>query len=705
MGDGKKKVKSTEKKQLFKKVSIKTKILGIVVPVVTLSLISMMMISLNVSRMYLGAQVDETVDKALDASISNIDGELKVVRNSAKNIAGFVAGTYKMADMDSLKNSITELITENDMVSGAGLWFEPNVFDKNEKYMGPYWYKDGSKIAETYDYSNAEYDYFSQEYYLNAKAMTDIEAVITDPYYDPTSKTIMATCSAPIKDFETGEFIGCVTVDIGLSNISTAMSEVKVGKTGTAILTTSSGLYIYDIDPTKAENSTLITEDPNESLAEAGSEIVGKAEDGIAKYTENGTKYLLYYDRIPTVDWIMYIRMLESERTDVVTVLSQRMTFVLIAALLICILTIHIIIARIVKSIVKVERFASVVASGDYTGNTLNSKRRDEMGSMAKALDSMFNSNKEIITKIAGSSDEINEASTGLNKVAENLSIEFDHIRGNLTTMNDAVMSMSSATEEVNASVEEINASIQTLAEETQQTNETAAEVSKRAVDVEERSREAYENAFRIAEARGKELETAAAQANVVDKIGNLANTIAEIADQINLLSLNASIEAARAGEHGKGFAVVATEINKLATQTGEAVEEIQNTVSGVQDAFVSLSGSSKELLSFVEDTVSPDYEYFTGVGKQYGEDAAVFGRAASKIDDMVETIRHSINEVSAAIENIAESSSDSAEQSSEVADSITSVSNAVDEVNTMAAAQESIAAEMSDIVNNFKLK
>lgn len=704
MGESNNKSEGKVKANKIRKTSIKTKILGIVIPVVAVSLIAMMLISVNVSRIYLGKEVDEKVSNALDANVNSIDSELKLVRNTALNISKFVSATYKTTDMSEYKAALSKLIEGNEMVRGAGLWFEPNVFDANEKYMGPYWYKDGSTIAETYDYSNAEYDYFSQEYYKNAKAMTSVEAVITDPYYDETSASIMATCSAPIVDLNSGEFIGCVTVDIGLANISQAMSEVKIGKSGIAILTTANGLYMYDSDNTKAENSQNITEDANTSLAEAGKEAINSENNGISSFMENGTKYQFYYERIPYVNWILCIRMLESEKTEVVTVLGKRMLIVLVIALIACLLTIHLIITRIVKSIIKVEKFASVVASGDYTGNTLNSKRSDEMGSMAQALDTMFTSNKEIIGKIAGSSGEINDASSKLNAVAVNLSTEFDGIRGNLTNMNDAIMSMSSATEEVNASVEEINASIQTLAEETQQTSENASNVAKRAVDVEERSREAYDNASRIADERGRELESAAAQVNVVDKIGNLANTIAEVADQINLLSLNASIEAARAGEHGKGFAVVATEINKLATQTGEAVEEIQNTVSGVQDAFLSLSGSSKELLSFVQDTVSNDYEYFMGIGKQYGEDAAAFGRASGKIDTMVENIRHSINEVSSAIENIAESSADSAEQSTEVADSITSVSNAVDEVNTMASAQENIAAEMDSIVHRFKL-
>ena len=135
-------------------------------------------------------------------------------------------------------------------------------------------------------------------------------------------------------------------------------------------------------------------------------------------------------------------------------------------------------------------------------------------------------------------------------------------------------MSSGAATEQVNASVEEVNASVHQLAAETEKTSADAADIKARAKDIEKESQQAHDYAISIAEQREADLEEANEKAKVVDQIGTLADTIAEIADQINLLSLNASIEAARAGDAGKGFAVVASEINKLASSTSEAVEQ-----------------------------------------------------------------------------------------------------------------------------------
>ena len=78
------------------------------------------------------------------------------------------------------------IIEHNELIRGSGIWFEPNVYDAQERYVGPYIYKDGDSIITTYDYSNAEYNYFQYEFYTNA-VESQGEAVLTDPYYGETS--------------------------------------------------------------------------------------------------------------------------------------------------------------------------------------------------------------------------------------------------------------------------------------------------------------------------------------------------------------------------------------------------------------------------------------------------------------------------------------------------------------------------------------
>ena len=689
----------------MKKLSLRAKMLLCILPVMAVAMIVLTYIAATSSRDAIRSATTTEMQQTLQANVNSVDGNLEIIRVTADNIAEMVSTSYRFVQMDNYKETITKIINQNDSILGAGLWFEPNTFDANEKYIGPYWYKEGNSVVETWDYSNAEYDYFNQEYYLNAKGLSQGNAVITDPYYDATSGKIMSSCSAPI--YDNGVFVGCVTVDMELTNIDDMVSSIKVGKTGKAILTSASGVYIYTDDSDKVSSGANILDDTNAGLVNtAKSMLANESGFGMGGYDDDSGKgIVLTYTTIPDVNWKMAISMNEEEMDETVNSLLWTLIIICIVALVIGAIIIWIFVLSISKSINNVKQFASVLASGDFTIDKINNNRGDELGQMSDSLNEMFENNKDVITKISHGSIEVSETSNGLANMASELSNQFTSIQGNISGVNDAMMSSGAATEEVNASVEEVNASVHQLAAETEKTSSEATDIKSRAREIEKESKSAYDYAINIAEQREADLIEANEKAKVVDQIGTLADTIAEIADQINLLSLNASIEAARAGDAGKGFAVVASEINKLASSTSEAVEQIRETIDGVQEAFGTLSSSSGELLSFIKETVTPDYDKFVTVAKQYGDDAGSFGDSSENIAQMVENIRASMEEVSKAIQNIAESTQDTADLSSRVNDSVMVAADVVSNVNDMTSKQEAVAGTLEEIVGRFKLK
>ena len=652
-----------------RKQSIKAMMLLGILPIFAGALIIMMIISAVKSNAIIMEQAEATATQTLQAAVNNMDGELQEVRRTAINISRAVSATYKTSDMEAMKAMLCGIISDNSMVLGSGLWFEPYAYDASEEYIGPYWYKDGSSIVETWDYSNADYDYFVQEYYTNAKAITSMQAVITDPYYDETSGCIMASCSAPIFD-DGGIYIGCVTVDIELSSIEEATAAISMGRTGSAMLTTSSGTYLYAADASKAETGQNITNDPNSSLATLGSQVIN-ASSGESSYKEDSESYKVFFSSVPEVDWRLILQITESELKEDVDSLMRVSILVLVAALILGAVSIFMIINGITKQLSEVTAFSGELANGNFTINNLVVKSNDEVGQMSDSLNNMYANNKEIIQRISDESGEINEASTTLSAMSDQLNAEFAKIRDNMVIVNDAMMSTGAATEEVSASVTEVNTSVQHLAEETEQTSREVARIKARAKEIMENSLKSHDDAISIAQQRSREVEEASSKAEIVHEIGNLAEAISNIADQINLLSLNASIEAARAGEAGRGFAVVAAEINKLAVDTAEAVKQIQDTVGSIEEAFGDLSSSSGKLLEFVTDRVTPDYQSFVEFGKTYGDDAELFGELAIRIDDMTENIRNSMVEVNGAVAAIAESTQATSTRSSDVTESV----------------------------------
>lgn len=273
-----------------------------------------------------------------------------------------------------------------------------------------------------------------------------------------------------------------------------------------------------------------------------------------------------------------------------------------------------------------------------------------------------------------------------------------------MSKVNEAMMSSSAASEEVNASVEEVNSSVNVLSGETDKSRQLADEIRARAKAIELKSKQAFDNANNLSGEFEINLSKSIENAKVVESIGTMANVISNIAEQINLLSLNASIEAARAGEQGKGFAVVAGEIGKLAGETSKAVDQIQKTIIDVQGAFDRLTDDSKSLLSFLTQTVTPDYGAFVDTARQYGLDAESIEIFSNKLAVMSEDIERIMGEVGSAIQNIAESAQSTADNSSKTMESIHEVSGVVDEVSDMSKDQQKIAGDLSEVVRTFKL-
>lgn len=685
----------------FKKIG--TKMLVCLLPVIILALGLLTYISSTTSKNLIEEEIQKYMSSELSYQNQTIENDLNQVTSAADTLARSISATYQTTtDLSYYEQLLTGIVGQNDIILGSGIWFEPYVYDPASEYVGPYAYKDGDSTVITYDYSNASYDYFNQEYYLLAK--DSFNATITDPYYDETTGYIMSSCTAPIYSTD-GIFLGCVTIDINLTSIQDIVNSIQIGDGGSAMLITDDGTYMAGVDSSLIEQSSKITDDENASLATAGDAILNNEDgSGITTYTNSNETYNLYYATLNDLGWKLIIQMPQSELNQPIYQLTSVLTILCIISVVICILVVIFIVRSISKNLKQVQTFAGSLAQGDFTTNTLNVKSKDELGHMGESLNEMYNSNKNIIQNISEHANDIASASTQLNGSAKELLTQFQNIENYMSEINEAMMTSSAATEQVNASAEEVNSNVTILANQTHDSMEMAHEIHKRAGDVGTTSKESYDSAISLSGQFEDRLQTAIENAKVVESIGEMANVISNIAEQINLLSLNASIEAARAGEQGKGFAVVASEIGKLANDTSDAVEHIQTTISDVQSAFTELTGDAKGMLDFVQGTVTPDYNNFVDVASQYEKDAVSIEEISNTISSMASNISEIMAEVSNAIQSIAESSQSTADISSNIMDAVADVSTEVNNVSDMSHSQQSIATDLNTVVNQFKL-
>lgn len=352
------------------------------------------------------------------------------------------------------------------------------------------------------------------------------------------------------------------------------------------------------------------------------------------------------------------------------------------------------------------EEYAGVMAKGDFSQEIPKHlhNRKDEIGMVAAAFGEVAQSIQALLKEVTSSVAETSASS-------EELSVTVEEVSAQGESINTSIQQIAAGMEEISASVEEVAAASSNIITRAKQMEREVSdgeakidEIRKRAEEMKVTARHSKESAIEIYQVKQQEIKLAIEEVGVVEEIIKMADVISEIAAQTNLLALNAAIEAARAGEHGRGFAVVSEEVRKLAEHSAVTAGDIHRVIGKVKDAVEKLTSNAEEILKFIEEKVTPDYDMLEKTGEQYAEDAFFiktltneFATAASQITSSMEAIGKAIEGVSATVEEINASSQ-------EIGSSTLESSRAMEEVAKRAQAQAELAESLNAMINRFKV-
>lgn len=333
--------------------------------------------------------------------------------------------------------------------------------------------------------------------------------------------------------------------------------------------------------------------------------------------------------------------------------------------------------------------------NGDLT-QRIPVRTGDEIGKLVQGVNLFIMTLQSIMGKIVTSSVELDQS--------------FNSVNGSINEANVSSGEISAAMEQISATMDTVNTTITGVNQNAALVGENVNEVMSVARDIHMHTlqmREYAEKLEKTAVANKtstnemmqtilEKLNQAIENSKSVARVEELTNEILSISGQTNLLALNASIEAARAGEAGKGFAVVADEIRKLADDSRETANNIQNINGIVVSAVNELSANANEIMDYISATILPDYDNYAVSGKTYREDA---GEISSAMDSCLERMDELTDHITSLAEQMGEIATAVGECNQGVFTSAENTSKLVGEMNHV---YENMETSMN-VVQNLK--
>ncbi len=442
------------------------------------------------------------------------------------------------------------------------------------------------------------------------------------------------------------------------------------------------------------------------------SNIVAQVKSGevpgteVLSYEHNGaSKYAAFY----VDEGMNFILGFSADEEDILKDISMMMKVCVVASfltLIVCSVLGYLTASRMVKPIEKITEVINKLAELDFTDDDVQeklNKRKDETGSMSRAISVLREKLKVVLLDLQEQSRKLFDASDSLNSNAAETANTIEQVEKAVSEISEGATSQADETQKATENVilmgnmvEETSVEVKNLIGNAAQMKNSGDEATSILVQLEDINYKASEAIDVIYEQTNTTNESAM-------KIREATSLITAIAEETNLLSLNASIEAARAGEQGRGFAVVASQIQKLAEQSNESARQIENIIDSLisdSEKAVTTMGEVKDIMNQQSENVGKTEEIFAQV--KNGINGSIEG--VNIIADKTKQMDDARVNVVDVVQNLTAIAQQNAASTQETSASVTEVSGIVYDISSNAEKLKAIADELEKNMKVFRI-
>ena len=652
---------------------------------ITITIISIVAVICAVVGFQLYKKNIAQFDEFTAQQFSNIEKSITLFIQNGKNTVTMLAENPAVKNADeTLYNNTNEkkdiVYTHNSKteqdIKALFVRMDKNYEEFKEIYMGTRW---GGFVSSWTEEEEQEFDPRTRPWYKNAAGANG--KVIITPVYISTDGSPVVALARAIKDNK-GTFLGCMGLDLDLTDLAVRISSIRIGESGYCMLMQNDGLILADQKHTDYNLKTL-----SETGVPAFSEI-DKMKEGSAFIMLDGKRWKVSVFSLPELDWKAALLIEQNEILSLFYTLLKNMILIGLFLFVLYFTLAFIFAGALKRYFRRLETVFGKIAEGDLT-DRMAIKRNDEIGRIMINLNTAIEHSHTMIVTLKEESDKMNTIGSRLSSSMEETAAAIKQIGENVKGVKEKAMSQAAGVTETVATVEQINGRLSRLVSsiemQAESINESSAVITHMAENTVQIGKTLDENNELIKTVYGqtKEGKDGARTANeIVKQIAEKSESLLEasqiiqnIASQTNLLAMNAAIEAAHAGESGS-----------QAEKTFIDVYELVSQISEKEDSILEVMREQEEN------------------GKQVLDAIKRINGVTSEIDSASAEMLEGGSQIEQEMQKLAEITLETTDSMNEIASGAEQINNAVQEVSDITQKNKTSIENLSNEVSKFKV-